>query len=294
MDNMLNVGFMHFLLEAEQEYVEMLEQKRRRRRPTTCWVRNWLKPERRIVAGHYYQLMEELRLDDQESFYNVLRITPPMFDELLERITPFIETEDANYREALEPGMKLAITLSHLATGDSYATLKYEFRVARNTICLLVKDVWYLGDGGTFEEVAEVFLVRLNVPHGCKALDGKHVAIRKHPKSGTREGLQLRGDLHGLQRGVGILGVVLAVFTWPVFLDTLLFWGMLIEDGRNCLWLEVLMCTGCSVERGLATTRWVFIAVGPGRDFKYVPHALETWWGLGEKDENCLGTRWSS
>ena len=54
-------------------------------------MRNWLKPERRIAVGHYYQLMEELRLDDQESFYNFLRVTPPMFDELLECITPFIE-----------------------------------------------------------------------------------------------------------------------------------------------------------------------------------------------------------
>ena len=131
-----------------------------------------------------------------------LRITPPMFDERLERITPFIETEDANYRKALELGMKLAITLSHLATGDSYATLKYDFRLARNTICLLMKNVCdtlvmeltnevitCLVDRGNWEEVAEGFLVRLNVPHGCKVLDGKHVAIRKHPKSGTREGL---------------------------------------------------------------------------------------------------------
>ena len=117
----------------------MVEQERRRRRPRTCWVRP--KSDRRIAVGHYHQVMEELCLDDKESFYNFLRITPPMFDDLLERITPFIEKEDTNYRKALEPGMKLAITLRHLAKGYSYATLRYEFRVARNTICLLVKDV---------------------------------------------------------------------------------------------------------------------------------------------------------
>ncbi|KAJ8033571.1 hypothetical protein HOLleu_23861 [Holothuria leucospilota] len=45
-----------------------------------CSARKWLKPERRIPVGHYHQLMEELLLDDQESFYNFLRVTPPMFD----------------------------------------------------------------------------------------------------------------------------------------------------------------------------------------------------------------------
>ena len=195
--NMLNVGFMQLLLEAEQEYNEMVVQGRRRN-PRTCWVRNWLKRERRIAVGHYHQLMEELRLDDQESFYNFLRITPPMFDELLERITPFIQKQDTNYRKALEPGMKLAITLRHLATGDSYATLQYDFRVARNTICLLVKEVCDAlvmelkndvitcpVDRDTWKEVAEEFMMRWNVPHACGALDGKHVAIRKPPKTGT-------------------------------------------------------------------------------------------------------------
>lgn len=43
----------------------------------------------RGTVGHYHQLREELRLDGQDPFYNFLRITPSMFDELFERITPF-------------------------------------------------------------------------------------------------------------------------------------------------------------------------------------------------------------
>ena len=94
--------------------------------------------------------------------------------------------------------MKLAITLRHLATGDSYATLQYDFRVARNTICLLVKEVCDAlvmelkndvitcpVDRDTWKEVAEEFMMRWNVPHACGALDGKHVSIRKPPKTGT-------------------------------------------------------------------------------------------------------------
>ena len=142
--------------------------------------------------------MEELRLDDQESFYNFLRITPRMFDELLERIIPFIEKRNTRFRQALEPEMKLAITLRHLATGDSHVTLQYTFRVARCTICLLVKEVCCAlvkelknevitcpVDRNAWEQDEESFNLRWNILHACGALDGKHVAIRKPPKTGT-------------------------------------------------------------------------------------------------------------
>ncbi|KAH3719649.1 hypothetical protein DPMN_062499 [Dreissena polymorpha] len=37
--------------------------------------------------------------------------------------------------------MKLAMTLRHLATRDRYATLQYDFRVARTTIGVVVREV---------------------------------------------------------------------------------------------------------------------------------------------------------
>jgi len=59
-----------------------------------------VKTGEKIAVGHYPQLMEELRLDDQKSFYNFLRITPLMFDELLERIIPFIGKRNTRFRQA--------------------------------------------------------------------------------------------------------------------------------------------------------------------------------------------------
>jgi len=130
--NLLNFGFIQFLVEIEQHN----EQQGHRRRRRAYWVKYWLKPERRLAVGHYHQLMEELRLDDQESFYNFLRITPLMFDELLERIIPFIEKRNTRFRQALEPGMKLAITPRHLATGDSHATY--------TSVCFSCSKMYYL------------------------------------------------------------------------------------------------------------------------------------------------------
>ena len=105
-------------------------------------MRPWLSAERRLQFGHLYdKLLAELRMEDQQSFFNFLRMPPEMFDELLNRVGPRIRKLDTHYRKALEPGMKLAITIRHLASGDKYKTLQYDFRVARKTICMIIPEV---------------------------------------------------------------------------------------------------------------------------------------------------------
>ena len=44
-------------------------------------------------------------------------------------------------RDPLSPGLKLAVTLRHFASGDSYPTLQYALRVARSTINKFVPEV---------------------------------------------------------------------------------------------------------------------------------------------------------
>ena len=64
-----------------------------------------------------------------------------MFQELLHRLDPRFERKDTWCRKALVPGLKLAITLRYLATGDSYKSLMYSFRVAHNTISSIIVEV---------------------------------------------------------------------------------------------------------------------------------------------------------
>ena len=47
---------------------------RNRRRCRSCWVRPWLSEERRLQFGHYDRLLAELRMGDQQSFFNFLRM----------------------------------------------------------------------------------------------------------------------------------------------------------------------------------------------------------------------------
>ena len=101
-------------------------------------------------------------------------------------------------RPPLSPGLKLAITLRHLATGNSYRSLEFSFRVAHNTIALFVPQVCNAivqelqdevfrtpDDPAAWRTVAERFERRWNYPHCCGAIDGKHIAIRCPPRSGS-------------------------------------------------------------------------------------------------------------
>jgi len=47
--------------------------------------RPWLAEERRRLYGHYARLIEELRVEDPQSFFNYLRMEPAMFGELVQR-----------------------------------------------------------------------------------------------------------------------------------------------------------------------------------------------------------------
>lgn len=98
----------------------------------------------------------------------------------------------------MKPGLKLAITLRFLATGNSYKSLAFDFRVAHNTISLFVPEVCraileeYRDEvfrtprtPAEWAVVAQRFQDRWNFPHCCGAIDGKHIAIKKPPQTGT-------------------------------------------------------------------------------------------------------------
>ena len=117
---------------------------------------------------------------------------------MLGRIEHRIQRENTNYRPATEAGLKLCITLRYLASGDSYHSLMYLFRVPHNSISLIVKEVCeaiiaeyqdevikFPQNQEEWKEVAKGFSDRWNFHHCCGALDGKHLAIQAPPDSGS-------------------------------------------------------------------------------------------------------------
>ena len=179
--------------EQEQRRWEEEEGVERTRRK--WWVKPWLLE--RPLTGQYHKLLWELERDDVGAFKNFVRVNPRLFNEILERIQDDIRKKDTNARKALEPGLKLAVTLRFLATGDSFSTLMYGFLVAKSSICKFIGPVCeaivnaFCGNLETpdtqeeWREVEAVFRNRWNLPHCLGAIDGKHVALWRPPNTGS-------------------------------------------------------------------------------------------------------------
>jgi len=167
------------------------------RRKKSVWVREWLL--NRDKYGMYEKLMKHLEQGDVKSFRNFVRMDPGMFNQMVEDLKPLIQKKRTNWRKPLPAGLKLAITLRYLATGNSYKSLAYGFRVAPNTIVSIVSDVCqaiydkYSETAFKFpttteewKKVAQDFSGKWNFQHCCGCIDGKHVRIIAPPHSGSQ------------------------------------------------------------------------------------------------------------
>lgn len=61
-------------------------------------------------------------------------VEPVLFLELVDRVGPRIKKQDSNYRFSLARGLKTAIILRHLASGESCRSHAYGFRIGHTTI----------------------------------------------------------------------------------------------------------------------------------------------------------------
>ena len=164
----------------------------RRRKKRTVWVRPWI--ARRPELGIYNRLMAELRNEDPRAFQHFMRMPPVMLDAIVTRLTPRLTKPKINFRPNLKPGLKVAITLRHLASGTKYTDMQYAWRVPHNTISKVVREVCeaileeYLDEQMTcptteeeWRQIADDWLQRWNFPHIIGAIDDKHVAAKLHP-----------------------------------------------------------------------------------------------------------------
>ena len=180
-----------------QEEEERRRRRRRPRRPKRYWCRNWV--ARRPYLGAYETLMFELEIESpNEDFKEFLRIEPAMFYELVQRLTPHIQKQSTFFREPICVPLRIAITLRFLATGHKLKQVGWHFRVPHNTISVIISEtcaaiihefanevVKMPTTPAEWKRVADEFAAKWQFPHCLGAIDGKHVALRKPPYSGT-------------------------------------------------------------------------------------------------------------
>ena len=113
----------------------------RQRRHRRYRHRPWL-TQADLKGGQHSRPMTRLHLDDPMAYRYFIQMPPELYQELEQRITAEFQRDRSLMRDPVSPGVKLAVTLRHLATGDSYATLQYTFRVASPTIEKFVPALW--------------------------------------------------------------------------------------------------------------------------------------------------------
>ena len=101
-------------------------------------------------------------------------------------------------RDSIKPDERLAIALRYLATGESFQSLHFQFRVGRTSIAEIVIEVCsaiidvlgpeFLKTPCTTEQwlrISDVFASRWNFPNGIGAIDGKRINIQQPPNAGS-------------------------------------------------------------------------------------------------------------
>ncbi|CAM4569470.1 unnamed protein product [Leuciscus chuanchicus] len=167
---------------------------RHKRKCRSIWVHETIRARSR--HGEYHRLVHELRLDEVR-FQQYFRLDRTQFDVLLRRVGPLICKDNTRFRRAISPGERLAICLRFLATGDSYRSIAFSYRVGHSTVAGIVaevsKAIWdsmvedYMPVPSTedWRDIAAEFYHRWNFPNCLGSIDGKHVVIQAPNNSGS-------------------------------------------------------------------------------------------------------------
>lgn len=110
----------------------------KKKRKRSVWTRQWLLD--RNEKGFHNNLIKELDDSFPDLYKNFVRLPKNLFIVLLEKIKSKIEKMNF-LRESISAETRLLITLRFLATGESFTSLGYQFRVSKAAISLMIPEV---------------------------------------------------------------------------------------------------------------------------------------------------------
>ena len=160
-------------------------------------TRNWIK--RRAQQGLFNNLVRELSIEDTAAYKEMMRMTHEDFLRILCLIERDITPEEiSGGTDVITSKARLTLTLRFLATGESYRSLSFQFRISKAAISYIVFEVcnaimkkmqpMYLKVPETKEhwlEIASMFEKRWQYPHCLGAIDGKHIVMQPPAGAGS-------------------------------------------------------------------------------------------------------------
>lgn len=85
--------------------------------------------------------LSELVAEPSGEFQKFTRMSQTDFDNLLNKVLPAIAKQDTQLRKAIPAKIRLAITLRYLATGDSFESLHFLFKISPQLISKIIPEV---------------------------------------------------------------------------------------------------------------------------------------------------------
>lgn len=93
------------------------------------------------MKSRNFRLIRDLEFNEDVLFKNFTRMSKRNFYTILGIVEPMITKQNTRFRESVPAEMKLAITLRYLATGDSFMSLMYLFKVSKQFISSMLPEV---------------------------------------------------------------------------------------------------------------------------------------------------------
>ena len=160
-------------------------------------TRKWIK--RREEQGYFDNIVRELSIEDTAGFKEMMRMSYEEFLGILQLIEKDITPKQIiGGTKVICAKARLTVAIRFLATGETYRSLSFQFRISKGAISYIVTEVCeaiirnvsplYLKVPSSAEEwleIAEKFSERWQFPNCLGAIDGKHIVMQPPPEAGS-------------------------------------------------------------------------------------------------------------
>ncbi|KAK3746102.1 hypothetical protein QZH41_015519, partial [Actinostola sp. cb2023] len=177
-------------------FLNLLDESEEKRHWKRGKTRQWIR--RREEKG-LYNVVRELQVEDTVGFKEMMRMDRETFTTILTAIEPEIaKFQIQGGHKVISSAERLTLALRFLATGETFASLHFQFRMGKATISYIIREVChaiykilgpkFMAVPSTPQEwsvIADEFERKWQYPNCIGAVDGKHVVIRPPPASGS-------------------------------------------------------------------------------------------------------------